>query len=96
MPDFIRVLDDFPVTRTHKILIRPLKQQHYNIEKYPDMQIYFRQRGDDTLPFSDTGRFCRHQGGVQEDRQSASSGTQLAMNIPNCNFLNVDKYYLSY
>lgn len=48
MPDFIRVMDDFPVTRTHKILIRPLKQQHYNIEKYPDMKIYFRQRGDDT------------------------------------------------
>jgi fatty-acyl-CoA synthase len=48
MPDFIRVLDDFPVTRTHKILIRPLKQQHFNIDRHPDMEIYFRQRGDDT------------------------------------------------
>jgi acyl-CoA synthetase (AMP-forming)/AMP-acid ligase II len=48
MPDFIRVMDEFPVTRTHKIVIRPLKQQHFNLEKYPDMQIYFRQRGDDT------------------------------------------------
>lgn len=48
MPDYIRVLDEFPVTQTHKIVIRPLKQQHFQIERYPDMKVYFRQRGDTT------------------------------------------------
>lgn len=46
MPDFIRIMDGFPVTSTHKILIRPLKQEHYHIERDPHMQVYFRERGD--------------------------------------------------
>lgn len=46
MPDYIRIVDEFPETRTHKILIRPLKRAHFNIEKNPDMTIYFRMRGD--------------------------------------------------
>ncbi len=53
MPDYIRILDEFPVTQTHKILIRPLKQQHFYLEKHPDMQVYFRRRGDSTyLPLT--------------------------------------------
>lgn len=49
MPDYIRILDAFPVTQTHKILIRPLKQQHFHIERNPDMLVYFRHRGDTTF-----------------------------------------------
>jgi acyl-CoA synthetase (AMP-forming)/AMP-acid ligase II len=48
MPDYIRIVDNFPVTRTHKLLIRPLKRDHFNIEKCPEMKIYYRQRGDTT------------------------------------------------
>ncbi len=49
MPDYIRIVDDFEMThQTQKIMIRPLKIQHFNIEKVPDINVYFRQRGDDT------------------------------------------------
>lgn len=48
MPDYLRIVEDFPVTRTHKLLIRPLKQAHFNIETHPDMEIYYRRRGDTT------------------------------------------------
>jgi len=46
MPDYIRIVDEFEETRTHKILIRPLKKAHFNIEKNPGMTIFFRRRGD--------------------------------------------------
>jgi fatty-acyl-CoA synthase len=46
MPDFIRVIDNFPVTDTHKILVRPYKREHYNIERNPMMRIYCRGRGE--------------------------------------------------
>jgi fatty-acyl-CoA synthase len=46
MPDYIRIYDAFAVTDTQKIMIRPFKTQHFNIEKYPDMMIYYRERGD--------------------------------------------------
>ena len=49
MPDYIRIIDSFSLTHgTQKILTRPLKRQHFNLEKHPDMEIYFRQRGDTT------------------------------------------------
>jgi acyl-coenzyme A synthetase/AMP-(fatty) acid ligase len=48
MPDFIRVIDSFPVTDTHKIVVRPYKKEHYNIENNPAMQIYYRAKGDTT------------------------------------------------
>ena len=47
MPDYIRVVDAFEMThQTQKILVGPLKRQHFNVEKHPDMEVYFRQRGD--------------------------------------------------
>lgn len=46
MPDFIRIVERFAVTDTQKIPVKPFKQEHYNIEKRPDMVIYFRDRGD--------------------------------------------------
>ncbi len=48
MPDFIRVIDSFPVTDTHKIVVRPYKRDHYNIESNPDMVVYYRIKGDET------------------------------------------------
>ena len=46
MPDFIRVVESFPVTDTHKIPVRPYKREHYNIERNPTMRIYCRGRGE--------------------------------------------------
>jgi fatty-acyl-CoA synthase len=48
MPDYIRIIDSFPVTDTHKIVVRPYKREHYNIENNPVMQIYYRDKGDTT------------------------------------------------
>ncbi len=46
MPDYIRVVEAFTLTNTQKILVRPFKKQHFNIDRHPDMTVYFRQRGD--------------------------------------------------
>ena len=48
MPDFIRVIESFPVTDTHKIVVRPYKREHYNLDNNPDMRIYYRAKGDAT------------------------------------------------
>ena len=48
MPDYIRIVDSFPVTNTQKIVVRPFKKDNFNVEKNPDMQIYYRKRGDST------------------------------------------------
>ncbi len=49
MPDYVRIVDAFVVTETQKIVSRPLKSENFNIERTPDMRVYFRQRGDDTF-----------------------------------------------
>ena len=48
MPDYIRVVDAFPVTETQKIVYRSLKDENFNIERDGQMRVYFQQRGDDT------------------------------------------------
>jgi len=48
MPDYIRIVDTFPVTDTQKIIVRPYKRENFNIESNPDMEIYYRVRGDNT------------------------------------------------
>jgi fatty-acyl-CoA synthase len=48
MPDYIRVIDKFPVTDTQKVIVRPFKREHFDLECNPGMQIYYRNRGDDT------------------------------------------------
>jgi len=48
MPDYIRIIDSFPVTDTQKIMVKPYKKDYFNIEKNPDMTVYFRERGDST------------------------------------------------
>jgi fatty-acyl-CoA synthase len=46
MPDYIRIVDSFHITSTQKILVRPYKSEHFNLERNPQMVIYFRKRGD--------------------------------------------------
>lgn len=48
MPDYIRIIESFPVTDTQKIMVRPYKKEHFDIENNPGMVVYFRERGMDT------------------------------------------------
>jgi fatty-acyl-CoA synthase len=48
MPDYIRIIDQFPVTDTQKIMVKPYKKDHFNLEKNPNMKVYFRERGGNT------------------------------------------------
>ncbi|MEN6422587.1 MAG: AMP-binding protein, partial [Smithella sp.] len=48
MPDYIRVIEKFPVTDTQKIIVRPFKRENFNLDGDPSMRIYFRRRGDNT------------------------------------------------
>jgi fatty-acyl-CoA synthase len=48
MPDYIRIIDAFPVTDTQKIMVRPYRKENFNIECNPAMVVYYRERGSDT------------------------------------------------
>ncbi len=48
MPDYIRIIDAFPVTDTQKIMVRPYKKEHFDVECHPGMVVYYRERGMDT------------------------------------------------
>jgi len=48
MPDYIRIIDKFTVTDTQKVIVRPYKRENFNIDKNPDMRIYFKKRGEAT------------------------------------------------
>jgi fatty-acyl-CoA synthase len=45
-PDFVRIVDDFEYTQTQKVLVRNLKQVHFDRNRLPDEPIYWRERGD--------------------------------------------------
>jgi fatty-acyl-CoA synthase len=45
-PDFVRVVDDFEYTETQKVLVRNLKQVHFDLNRVGGAEIYWRQRGD--------------------------------------------------
>jgi fatty-acyl-CoA synthase len=46
MPDFVRIVDDFEYTQTQKVLVRHVKQVHFDLHRIPDAAIYWRLRGD--------------------------------------------------
>lgn len=48
MPDFIRIERELPMSTTQKVLVRHLKRQHFDLESHPEMDVYFRERGDHT------------------------------------------------
>jgi fatty-acyl-CoA synthase len=45
-PDFVRIVEDFEYTGTTKILVRNLKQDHFDRRRLPSEPIYWRQRAD--------------------------------------------------
>jgi len=46
VPDFVRLVDEFEYTQTQKILVRHLKQVHFDRRRLPDAPLYWRRRGD--------------------------------------------------
>ncbi len=67
MPDYIRIIDSFEMThQTQKILIRPLKRKHFNIDKSPEMKVFFRQRGDDTYHELTSDHFVKIKDSFEE------------------------------
>ena len=48
-PDFVRIVTDFEYTETQKVLVRHLKQVHFDRRKLPEARLYWRQRGDRTF-----------------------------------------------
>jgi fatty-acyl-CoA synthase len=47
VPDFVRIVRDFEFTQTQKILVRNLKQLHYDRRRLPDDPIFWRRRGEE-------------------------------------------------
>jgi fatty-acyl-CoA synthase len=45
-PDFIRIVDDFEYTETQKVLVRNYKKVHFDRNRLPDAELYWRRRGD--------------------------------------------------
>jgi len=45
-PDYVRVVDEFEYTQTQKVLVRNLKQAHFDRRRLPQDEIWFRRRGD--------------------------------------------------
>ena len=52
MPDYIRIIDGFPVTDTHKIVVRPYKKEHYNLENNPACGSITAPRGHHLSPLT--------------------------------------------
>jgi fatty-acyl-CoA synthase len=52
-PDFVRIVDEFEYTQTEKILVRNLKQVHFDRRRLPDAPLFWRTRGDQSYrPFT--------------------------------------------
>ena len=45
-PDFVRVVEEFEYTQTQKVLVRNLKQAHFDLRRLPDAEVYWRRRGE--------------------------------------------------
>jgi fatty-acyl-CoA synthase len=74
MPDYIRVVEKFPVTDTQKIIVRPFKRDNFNLELDPSMKIYFRKRGDNTYNLLTPDEFNK----IKEDFRTNGRDTVLA------------------
>jgi len=48
-PDFVRIVETFEFTQTQKILVRPLKRDHFRRDRLPREPLYWRRRGDATF-----------------------------------------------
>ena len=45
-PDFVRIVAGFEFTQTQKILVRPLKKDHFRRDRLPSEPLFWRRRGD--------------------------------------------------
>jgi fatty-acyl-CoA synthase len=53
LPDFVRLVDEFEFTETQKLLVRRLKQLHFDRRRLPEAALYWRRRGDRSFqPFT--------------------------------------------
>ena len=53
VPDFVRLVPDFTYTETQKVLVRHLREVHFDRRRLPGEPIYWRRRGDTTFtPFT--------------------------------------------
>jgi fatty-acyl-CoA synthase len=57
LPDFVRVVDEFTYTQTQKVLVRYLKQEHFDLRRIPEGSIYWRRRGDKSFRLFTLGDF---------------------------------------
>jgi hypothetical protein len=46
VPDFVRLVEEFEYTQTQKILVRHLKQVHFDRRRLPDAPLFWKRRGD--------------------------------------------------
>jgi len=52
-PDFVRLVDEFEYTQTQKVLVRRLKQVHFDLRRLGDAAVFWRRRGDHSYqPFT--------------------------------------------
>jgi fatty-acyl-CoA synthase len=74
MPDYIRVIESFPVTETQKIIIRPFKKEHFNLENTPGMELWFRTKGDTTYSRLTPEKYAEiKQGFIKNGRETLLS-----------------------
>ena len=45
-PDFVRVVEEFEYTQTQKVLVRNLKQAHFDLRRLQGGEVYWRRRGE--------------------------------------------------
>jgi fatty-acyl-CoA synthase len=74
MPDYIRIIDSFPVTDTQKIMVKPYKKEHFNIENNPDMNIYYCERGGNTYHLLTKDKFLEIKDGFRKNGREAMLG----------------------
>lgn len=77
MPDYIRLVDEFVLTNTQKILIRHYKQQGFNITASPEMIVFDRRRGETSYHRLTEERFRDIAAGFEETGRSSLLGTGL-------------------
>ena len=67
MPDYIRIIESFPVTDTQKIMVKPYKKEHFNLDRNPDMHIYYRERGGNTYHRMTKEKFLEIKDGFRKN-----------------------------
>ncbi len=72
-PDYVRLVDDFEYTQTQKVLVRNLKQVHFDRRRLIEEPIFWRERGDTSFKPFTRADFDR----LQVDFEKAERGQLL-------------------